>query len=69
MCTQIYHVYQCGCRMKGEFKQCDEKYNAETNLQCDRTNNDDVVSRNYCSKHMPKEGKATTQYVGRQANR
>ena len=65
MCTQVYNIYQCGCKAKGEFKQCDAKYNAQTNLQCDITEREDLVSRNYCSKHMPKEGKAKTEYIGR----
>lgn len=36
-------------------------------LQCDVTNTEEVSSRNYCSKHMPKESKATTEYRGRVA--
>ncbi|KXT08085.1 hypothetical protein AC579_10450 [Pseudocercospora musae] len=56
----------CGCRAKGEFKQCDEKYNAQTNLQCATTTRDEQTSRNYCPKHMPKDNKATTQYTTRQ---
>ncbi|KAI5856720.1 hypothetical protein GGS23DRAFT_394170 [Durotheca rogersii] len=65
MCTQYYHLYQCGCRQKGEFVQCDRLYNSQSNLQCSRMDRDDKISRNYCPKHLPKEDKATTEYRGR----
>lgn len=65
MCTQVWHKYQCGCRRKGEFIQCERLYDLQTNVKCERINQDDVVSRNYCDKHMPTEGKAQTEYHGR----
>ena len=65
MCTQFYHVYQCGCKTNGVFKQCDRLYELESNLQCNVTSKEEVQSRNYCPKHMPKEGKASTEYIGR----
>ncbi|KAI0426164.1 hypothetical protein F5Y09DRAFT_72248 [Xylaria sp. FL1042] len=65
MCTQVWHIYQCGCRKKGEFQQCDRLYDAQSNLRCDRTNTDDRTSRNYCPAHMPTESKAKTEYTGR----
>jgi len=43
MCTQYYHVYQCGCKQKGEFVQCDRLYDNQSNLQCSRTEKDDKV--------------------------
>lgn len=69
MCTQVYVKYQCGCKDEGEFKQCDAKYNAESNLQCDHTQEDERTSRNYCAKHLPMEGKALTEHTGRQARK
>jgi len=63
------HVYQCGCREKGELKQCNRLYEQESNLQCNVTDVDPKISRNYCSKHMPKENKATMAYVGRRQQR
>ncbi|MCJ1261106.1 hypothetical protein MMC22_000970 [Lobaria immixta] len=69
MCIQEYLGYQCGCRMKGEFKQCNAKYHAQSNLQCARTNVVEVPSRCYCPKHLPKDNKAITRFVGRQDNR
>lgn len=68
MCDQHWIVYQCGCQKKGEFVQCDAQYNAQTNLQCDMTNVVNDESRNYCSSHLPKQGKATTKYTQRQPN-
>lgn len=68
MCTQRYHVYQCGCRTKGEFIQCDRLYERQSNLQCNITLADELTSRNYCPKHLPKESKATTEYRGRYAH-
>lgn len=65
MCTRVIHVYQCGCRNKGELKQCDRLYGQESNLQCDVTEVESMIARNYCSKHMPKENKAKAAYVGR----
>lgn len=65
MCTQEYDVYTCGCRTKGEFHQCDEKYTAQSNLQCDRITHTINESRNYCAKHLVKEGKAKDEYRGR----
>lgn len=65
MCTQVFHEYQCGCKIKGELKQCDRLYDQESNLQCYETATETMTSRNYCAKHMPKETKAKTAYVGR----
>lgn len=64
MCTQQYLNYQCGCRTKGEFKQCDAKYNAQSNLQCAKTNVVEVPSRCYCPKHLPKDDKAGLDLPG-----
>lgn len=65
MCTQSVHLYQCGCRKEGEFKQCDRLYDAQSNLRCANTIKEELLSRNYCKKHMPTEDKATTEYNGR----
>lgn len=66
MCTQNWDHYMCGCKTKGVFRQCDAKYDAETNLQCTATEQIRNNERSYCSKHLPREHQATEQYVGRQ---
>lgn len=63
--TQEYNVYKCGCVNKGEFHQCDIKYDAQSNLQCDRPGRRNVESRNYCAKHLVKESKAKDEFRGR----
>lgn len=68
MCTQWWNVYACGCRQKRQFEQCQAKYNGGSNLQCARTDSEVFDVRNYCSNHLPKDNKARTKYVGRQAN-
>ena len=65
MCTQFYHQYQCGCKQKGEFKQCERLYEAQSNLQWAQTGSESLISRNYCPKHLLRENKATTEYRGR----
>ncbi len=67
MCNQVYHTYQCGCKEKGEFKQCNEKFDAQMTLQCAETEVENTLSRSYCSNHLPKEGKATVVYTQRKA--
>lgn len=64
MCEQVYLIYQCGCRAKGEFKQCDRLYDQQLSLQCDVANIHESTVRNYCPKHLPKESEATTAYIG-----
>lgn len=65
MCTQITIIYRCGCPQKGEFKQCDPKYDGESNLQCAQTNVEEERPQCYCPKHLPKDSKALTEYGGR----
>ena len=65
MCKQMYTLYTCGCKPKGEFVQCDAKYNAQSNLQCARTETGINESRNYCSEHLVKDNKATMKYTKR----
>jgi len=60
MCTQVVYNYQCGCQSNGEFVQCDMIYQQQTNLRCARTDRQNIVSRNYCLKHMPRVDKATS---------
>ncbi|KAJ0165425.1 hypothetical protein CTA2_11295 [Colletotrichum tanaceti] len=69
MCIQWYYKYQCGCKQKGEFEQCDRLYDSQSNLQCARSQTEDKISRNYCAKHLPKEDKAMTEYRGRHPTR
>lgn len=59
MCKQIYYVYTCGCSTKGEFKQCEEKYEAQSILRCHKPTREDSLSRNYCSNHLVDETKAS----------
>lgn len=61
MCIQVWHTYQCGCKIKGQFKQCNLMYDQESSLRCQVTQKQNRDPRNYCSKHMPKVGKATTE--------
>ncbi|KAF4493830.1 hypothetical protein FAGAP_10059 [Fusarium agapanthi] len=49
----------------GEFEQCDEKYEAQSNLQCDTPTRVVKESRNYCAKHLVKESKAKDEFRGR----
>lgn len=63
MCTQDYIMYSCGCAQKGEFRQCDDKYDSQSNLQCSVTNRHDKRSRNYCPKHLIKETKDAKLYT------
>lgn len=65
MCTQRFDKYKCGCQIKGTFVQCERLYNAQSNMQCNAADVEIIVSRNYCARHMPKEPKATTEYIGR----
>ena len=65
MCTQDYYNYQCGCRNKGEFRQCDEKYDSGCNVQCAQTQANELQSRSYCSTHLLKEGKGGVMYSTR----
>lgn len=70
MCIQQHITYSYGCRLKGLFTQCERLFDAQTNLQCDVTETENVEAANYCIKHLPKEGKATTKYtVCSQVNR
>lgn len=62
MCTQTYNRYECGCKQKGEFEQCDRLYNLGVNLQCATAENKDKVLRSYCATHLVKEGKGTAVY-------
>ncbi|TQN65050.1 hypothetical protein CSHISOI_10416 [Colletotrichum shisoi] len=62
MCTQEYNVYRCGCVKIGEFYQCDEKYNAQSNLKCSLQTRSNKESRNYCSKHLVSENKAKDEF-------
>ncbi|KAI0002679.1 hypothetical protein F4779DRAFT_603195 [Xylariaceae sp. FL0662B] len=65
MCFQDYNIYKCGCVNKGEFHQRDEKYEAQSNLQCDHPERRNKPSRNYCAKHLVKEDKAKDEFRGR----
>lgn len=67
MCDQIYNSYRCGCTKIGEFEQCDEKYQAQSNLQCDTPTRVVKESRSYCAKHLVKESKAKDEFRGRVA--
>jgi hypothetical protein len=67
MCTQTWTVYRCGCKNKGQFEQCDELYNLKSQCQCAVTAEEDTLSRNYCSDHMPKVNKALDEYRRRHA--
>lgn len=62
MCTQDYFIYHCGCKTKGEFRQCDEKYDTALNVRCAKTATNDVPSRSYCGNHLVKEDTATVFY-------
>ncbi|KAH7247992.1 hypothetical protein B0J15DRAFT_499129 [Fusarium solani] len=59
MCLQVYLLYTCGCAQKGEFRQCDAKFDAGSMLQCDKADREDKHLRGYCSKHLIKESKAS----------
>lgn len=65
MCTQDVINYRCGCKATGEFHQCDERYNEQSNLKCDRVPKTNIDSRNYCAKHLVAAGKAKDEYVTR----
>lgn len=66
MCTQEYLTYTCGCRVKRDFKQCRRLFDdAQSDLQCNETESQEVSSENYCPKHLPKEDKAKVEYRGR----
>jgi hypothetical protein len=56
MCTQTYYHYGCGCKQKGEFEQCDRLFDLNVNLQCATSDAKDKSIRNYCAKHLLKEG-------------
>lgn len=62
MCTQTYNRYECGCKQKGEFEQCDRLYSLGVNLQCATADTKDKVLRSYCATHLVKEGKETAVY-------
>jgi hypothetical protein len=62
MCQQVWHHYTCGCKTKGEFKQCDRLWNEGRVVKCATLENEAVVSRNYCSRHLPAEDKAMKEY-------
>ena len=62
MCTQDYYNYQCGCRVKGEFRQCADKHDTGCNIQCATTEANELQSRSYCANHLLKEGKGKVMY-------
>lgn len=62
MCTQHYLKYSCGCKLKGEFAQCDRLFESNLNLQCDATRTEEKTCRSYCAQHLVKESKATVAY-------
>lgn len=62
MCTQTHYQYTCGCKHKGEFEQCDRLFDAKVNLQCAKTEVKDKTLRNYCPKHLLKEGQDGKAY-------
>jgi len=62
MCTQTFNRYECGCKQKGEFEQCDRLYDLGVNLQCAITESKDKEFRSYCATHLLKEGKGTAVY-------
>lgn len=65
MCTQDCINYQCGCRKKTEFRQCDEKYDAGVSLRCANTEEKELQSRNYCRDHLLEGGKGEVMYSTR----
>lgn len=64
MCTQVWIKYQCGCKKKGKFLQCDCLYNQQLNVWCDTLDMDEIVSWNYYITHLSREGKAMMVYQG-----
>ncbi|KAK4033370.1 hypothetical protein C8A01DRAFT_19660 [Parachaetomium inaequale] len=63
MCTQTYYHYQCGCKQKGEFEQCDRLFDLKVNLQCATADSKDKTVRSYCAKHLLKEGGGGVVYI------
>ena len=57
MCTQFFFLYPCGCKSRGEFRQCAAKFDAGLNLRCAETAKEDVPTRTYCRSHLVLEGK------------
>lgn len=58
MCSQEYLLYTCGCKPKGQFIQCDEKYDSGLNLRCDKITAVTKECANYCASHLVSESKA-----------
>lgn len=57
MCHNDHYTYSCGCVSK-VFYQCDEKWDEESILRCDKLDVNIISVRNYCGKHLIEEGRA-----------